>query len=201
MDYWSDVLSRITPVLHCSIPPILVLAEAWQTVPRAYGWLGLCGGYALLMFFTPVRQALANGLHCLRRYQRIWITFAILGFGYFVFQFVTFTPIRDLADLEPSQITSLPQWAWPRLSEVWRETLLPALEGVSGIFDNATTTYPLSAIAAVLMIVNWRGLQSALVRALRKRSGFWGCRVSLILLLSALASLLTRIVFWTLLEW
>ena len=201
MDYWSDVLGRITPVLHYSIPPMSVLAAAWQTMPSAYGWLGLCGGYALVMLFTPVRQALGDGLHCLRRYQRIWITFAILGFGYFLFQFVTFTPIRNLADLEPSQITSLPQWAWPRLSEVWRETLLPALEGVSGIFDNATTTYPLSAIAAVLIIVNWRGLHSALVRALRKRYGFWGCLVYLILLLSALASLLKPIVFWRLPEW
>ena len=201
MDYWSDVLSHITPLFHHPIPPISVLGEAWQTVPSAYGWLGLCGGYALVMLFTPVRHALGDGLYCLRRYQRIWITFAILGFGYFVFQFVTFTPIRNLADLEPSQITSLAQWAWPRLSDVWQETLLPALEGVAGIFDNATTTYPLSVIAAVLMIVNWRGLHSALVRALQKRYGFWGYLVYLILLLSALASLLKPIVFWRLPEW
>src|SRR6266571_4387270 len=181
--------------------PIPVLAAAWQTVPGAYGWLGICGSYALVMLFTPVRRALGDGLHCLRRYQRIWITFAVLGFGYFAFQFVTFTPIRNWADLELSQITSLPQWAWPRLSEIWTETLLPALEGVAGIFDNATTTYPLSVIAAVLMIVNWRGLHGALVRALRKRYGFWGYLVYLILLLSALASLLKPIVFWRLPEW
>src|SRR5207237_2500487 len=183
-------MTVFTPLLKCYVTPAPVLAEAWQVAPGVYGWLGLCGGYALVILFAPVRRALSDCLHCLGRYQRIWITFAILGFGYFVFQFVTFTPIRNLADLEPSQITSLPQWAWPRLSEVWRETLLPALEGVSGIFDNATTTYPLSAIAAVLMIVNWRGLHSALVRALRKRYGFWGCLVYLILLLSSLASLL-----------
>ena len=78
---------------------------------------------------------------------------------------------------------------------------MPALEGVAGIFDNATTTYPLSVIAAVLMIVNWRGLHGALVRALRKRYGFWGWLVYLILLLSALASLLKPIVFWRLPEW
>nr|UXE46141.1 hypothetical protein Hi04_10k_c5714_00031 [uncultured bacterium] len=201
MDCWSDVLSRITPFLHDFVAPISVLAEAWQTAPTAYGWLGLCGGYVLVMLFAPVRQALGDGFHCLRRYQRIWITFGILGFGYFLFQFVTFTPIRNLADLEPGQITSLPQWAWPGLSAVWRETLLPALEGVAGIFDNATTTYPVSVIAAVLMIVNWRGLHSALVRALRKRYGFWGYAVYLILLLSALASLLKPIVFWRLPHW
>ncbi|HEY4271174.1 MAG TPA: hypothetical protein VGM65_04155 [Candidatus Udaeobacter sp.] len=183
------------------IIPASILAEAWQAAPSVYVWLGLCGGYALVMLFAPVRQALGDGLHCLRRYQRIWITFAVLGFGYFVFQFVTFTPIRTWADLELSQITSLPQWSWPRLSEIWQETLLPALEGVAGIFDNATTTYPLSVVAAVLLIVNWRGLHGALVRALRKRYGFWGYLAYLILLLSALASLLKPMVFWRLPEW
>ena len=201
MEYWSDVLTRITPLTQYSIIPASILAEVWQAAPSVYGWLGLCGGYALVMLFAPVRQALGDGLHCLRRYQRIWITFAVLGFGYFVFQFVTFTPIRTWADLEFSQITSLPQWSWPRLSEIWEETLLPALEGVAGIFDNATTTYPLSVVAAVLLIVNWRGLHGALVRALRKRYGFWGYLAYLILLLSALASLLKPMVFWRLPEW
>src|SRR5213592_1260485 len=193
MECWSDVLIRITP--------LPILAESGQAALGVYGCVGLCGGYALVMLFAPIRRALGDGLHCLGRYQRIWITFAVLGFGYFVFQFVTFTPIRTWADLELSQITSLPQWSWPRLSVMWKETLLPALEGVAGIFDNATTTYPLSVIAAVLMIVNWRGLHGALVRALRKRYGFWGYLVYLILLLSALASLLKPIVFCRLPEW
>src|SRR5215472_13987124 len=193
MECWSDVLTRVTP--------IPILAEVGQAAFGVYGWLGLCGGYALVMLFVPVRRALVDGLHCLRRYQRIWIMFAVLGFGYFVFQFVTFTPIRHWAELELSQITSLPQWAWPTLSEIWTETLLPALEGVAGTFDNATTTYPLSVIAAMLLIVNWRGLHGALVRALRKRYGFRGYLVYLILLLSALASLLKPVVFWRLPEW
>ena len=193
MECWSDVLIRITPVQMFSL--------LGQAIPGLYGWVGVFSGYALVMFFAPVRRALVDGLHCLGRYQRIWITFAILGFGYSLFQFVTFTPIRNWTDLEPSQITSLPQWAWPTLSDVWTETLLPALEGVAGIYDNATTTYPLSVIAAVLMISNWRGLHAALVRALRKRFGFWGYLVYLILLLSALASLLKPIVFWRLPEW
>ena len=193
MECWSDVLIRITP--------LPILADVGQAVPGVYGWLGLCSGYALVMLFAPVRRALSDGLHCLGRYHRIWITFAVLGFGYFVFQFVTFTPIRNWSDLELSQITSLPHWAWPTLGEIWTETLLPALEGVAGIFDNATTTYPLSVIAAVLMIANWRGLHGALFRALRKRYGFWGYLLYLILLLSALASLLKPIVFWRLPEW
>ncbi len=153
------------------------------------------------MLFNPVRQALGDGFRCVSRYKRIWLTFALLGFAYFLFQFVTFTPIRNSADLDLSQITSLPTWHWPRFVEIWRETPLPALEGVAGIFDNATTTYPLSVVAAVLMIINWRGLHGALLRALRRRYRLWSYFIYLILLLSALASLLKPIVFWRLPEW
>src|SRR5213596_3212790 len=173
----------------------------WQNVPPFYPLLGLFGGYALVMFFNPVRHALADGFRCVGRYNRIWITFALLGFGYFVFQFVTFTPIRSWSDFDLGKIASISQWYWPRFTDIWRETPLPALEGVAGIFDNPTTTYPLSVVAAVFMLVNWRGLHGALVRALRKRYGFWGYLVYLILLLSALASLLKPIVFWQLPEW
>src|SRR6266550_7788241 len=172
-----------------------------SSLPRVYALLGLCGGYVLLMFFNPVRQSLGDGFRCIGRFKRIWLTFAFLGFGYFVFQFATFTPIRNSADLDLNQVTSLPSWHWPRFVEIWRETPLPALEGVAGIFDNATTTYPLSMVAAMFMLVNWRGLHGALVRALWKRYGFCGGLVYLILLLSALASLLKPLVFWRLPEW
>src|SRR5439155_25198178 len=90
------------------------------------------------------------------------------------------------------------------LAEICRdmkETPLPALEGVAGIFDNATTTYPLSVVAAVLMVLNWRGLHGALLRALRKRYRLGSYFIYLILLLSALASLLKPVVFWRLPEW
>jgi hypothetical protein len=172
-----------------------------QSVARLYPLLGLCGGYALVMFFNPLRQALGDGFRCIGRYKRIWLTFAFLGFGYFVFQFATFTPIRNWTDLDPNQVVSLPRWYWPRFVEIWRETPLPALEGVAGIFDNATTTYPLSVVAAVLMIINWHGLHGALLRALRKRYRLWSYFIYLILLLSALASLFKPIVFWRLPEW
>ena len=188
----------ITPLLQDSVS---VLAEMWQSVAFVYPLLGLCGGYALVMFFNPLRQPLGDGFRCIGRYKRIWLTFVLLGFGYFVFQFATFTPIRNWADLDPNQVVSLPSWYWPGFVEIWRETPLPALEGVAGIFDNATTTYPLSIVAAVLMIVNWRGLHAALLRALRKRYRLWSYFIYVILLLSALASLFKPIVFWRLPEW
>ncbi len=172
-----------------------------SSLPRVYPLLGLCGGYVIVMLFNPVRQALRDGFRCITRFKRVWMAFVLLGLAYSVFQFATFTPIQSLADLDLTQVTSLPIWYWPRLSDVWTDVPLPTLENVAGIFDNATTTYPLSVIAAVLILVNWRGLHGTLFGALRKRYRFTGSFIYLILLLSALASLLKPIVFWRLPEW
>jgi hypothetical protein len=162
---------------------------------RVYPLIGLFSGYVIVLLFNPVRVPLRDGFRCVLRYRRVWLTFVMLGFAYFVFQFSTFTPIRSTADVDLTQITSMANWHWPTFMEIWREAPLPALEGVAGIFDDATTTYPLSAVAAVLMLINWRGLHGALVRALQKRFHFWGYLVYLILLLSAVAALLKPVVF------
>ncbi|MEP6955739.1 MAG: hypothetical protein ABI883_02855, partial [Chthoniobacterales bacterium] len=145
---------------------------------------GLLVGYGLLLFFNPIRQALRDGFRCIVRFKRIWLTFALLGFAYALFQFATFT-LQRASDLDASQVTSFREWTWPRLAEVWRETPLPALEGVAGIFDNATTTYPLSALAAVLLLCNWRGLHGQLLVALRKRFRVWSYAIYLVVVLSA----------------
>src|SRR3954469_21015574 len=172
-----------------------------SSIPRIYPLLGLCVGYLIVLFFNPIRLALRDGLRCILRFKRVWLTFALLGFAYSVFQFATFTPLHGMADLDFNQVTAPSTWEWPAFVEVWREVPLPTLEGVAGIFDNATTTYPLSIIAAVLLLINWRGLHGALVRALGKRYGFWGYLIYLVLLISAIATLLKPIVFWRLPEW
>ncbi|HEV2842310.1 MAG TPA: hypothetical protein VGW39_13375 [Chthoniobacterales bacterium] len=168
---------------------------------RLFPLLGLFGGYAVVMLFSPIRVALRDGLRCITRFKRIWLTFALLGFAYSVFQFATFTPLQRTSDIDLSQVLEPASWAWPTFVEVWREVPLPALEGVVGIFDNATTTYPLSVLAAVLLLLNWRGLHGALFQALRKRYRIWGYAIYLILLISVLATLLKPIAFWRLPEW
>jgi len=173
----------------------------WQTLPRAYPLLGLCGGYALVMLFNPVRLALRDGFRCILRFPRVWITFAVFGLAYSVFQFATFSPLESSSEIDWTQIASLPSWHWPRLAEVWWEIPLPTLENIAGLFDNATTTYPLSVIAAFLVIGNWRGLHGALFYALRKRFRLGGILVYLFLLISAIASLLKPIIFWRLPQW
>jgi hypothetical protein len=171
------------------------------TASRLYPFIGLLSGYVIVLLFNPIRVALRDGFRCLLRYKRVWLTFVLLGFAYFVFQFSTFTPIENFADLDLTQLISIASWHWPTFVEVWSEAPLPALEGVAGIFDNATTTYPLSAMAAVMMLLNWRGLHGAMVRALHKRFRFAGYLIYVILLFSAIAALLKPCAYWALRIW
>jgi hypothetical protein len=171
------------------------------SMPRLYPVLGFLSGYVILLLFNPVRLALRDGFRCLLRYKRIWLTFVLLGFAYFIFQFSTFTPIENFSDVDLTQLLSIANWHWPTFMDIWSEAPLPAVEGVAGIFDNATTTYPLSAIAAVMILINWRGLHGAMVNALHKRFRFGGYIFYLILLFSAIAALLKPIIYWALPIW
>src|SRR4051812_41082584 len=172
-----------------------------SSVPRIYPLLGIAGGYLLAMFFNPIRLSLRDGLRCIGRFKRIWLIFALLGAAYAVFQFATFTPFEAATDLDLNQVAGVAEWNWPRFLEIWPDTPLPTLEGVAGIFDNATTTYPLSVVAAVLLLCNWRGLHGALLGALAKRFRAWGYLIYVVVLLSAIASLFKPIVFWRLPTW
>lgn len=162
--------------------------------------VGIVVGYGLLILFNPVRVALRDGLRCVTRFPRVWLTFALLGLAYSVFQFVTFTPLQQVSDLDFRQLTA-GNWHFPKLVEVWGEIPLPVLEGIAGIFDNAATTFPLSVCAAVLLVANWRGLHGALLRALRKRYRLWSYVIYLAVLFSAFASLLKPIIYWRLPDW
>src|SRR6476659_10519985 len=135
-----------------------------SSVPRVYPLLGVGVGYLLVLLFNPVRLALRDGFRCITRFKRVWLTFVLLGFAYLVFQFTTFTPLNDSSEFDLAAIGSMNTWNWPRLADIWQDAALPAVEGVAGIFDNATTTYPLSVIAAVLLLGNWRGLHVAFLR-------------------------------------
>jgi hypothetical protein len=159
---------------------------------------GFVGGYLLVMLFNPIRQSLLDGLRCCLRFKRIWVAFIVLGFAYSIFQFLAFSLPHNVADLDPAQVLRMRTWNWPRLAEVWAQAPLPALENVAGIFDSATTTHPLAAVAAVLMLINWRGLHGTLFQALRKRFRIFGLVFYLILLVSAVAALVKPIVFWRL---
>jgi hypothetical protein len=172
----------------------------FSSLPRVYPLIGFCSGYAIVMLFNPVRQALRDGLRCVARFKRIWITFVVLALAYALFQLIAFTLFQTEADFDLVQFASIPAWQWPRLTEVWMDVPLPALESVAGLFD-ATTTFPLSVVAAILLLINWRGLHGTLWRALRKRFRFWSFPIYLLVFASVLATLCKPIVFWQLPVW
>src|SRR5207253_3288674 len=94
--------SFVTPSPHYSITPFL------HSLPpsRIYPLLGLLAGYLLVMLANPVRRALRDGFRCIARYERIWLTFAVLGFAYFVFQFVTFSLVPSPSQIDFAEIAS-----------------------------------------------------------------------------------------------
>jgi len=175
-------------------PPLLQTSVG----PFLYPLLGMLAGYLLVLFANPVRIALRDGFRCLLRFKRLWLTFALLALAYSAFQFVVFTPLQSTVDLRLAQFRFWDSWHWPLFSEVWRPALLHTVESVAGIFDAAATTYPLSVLAALFLILNWRGLHRSLVRALRKQFGFGGWLIYLGVLLGALASLLKPFIYWLL---
>lgn len=173
------------------------LGLQYSITPTVYPALGILAGYFVILFTNPVRVALRDGLRCVFRFKRLWLILALLAFAYAAFQFAVFTPINSMADLRFEQF-ELQLWHWPRFSEVWRESVLHTLESVAGIFDAAATTYPLSVVAAILLMLNWRGLHLSLVRALRKQFGFGGWLIYLAVLLGTLASLFKPAIYWLL---
>ncbi|HXA09659.1 MAG TPA: hypothetical protein VNW28_06725 [Chthoniobacterales bacterium] len=170
----------------------------FSAVPRVYPLLGMFGGYLLVMRTNPVRVALRDGFRCTLRFKRLWLLFALFAFAYSTFQFAVFTPLQSTDDLRLDQLAFWDSWHWPLFSQVWRESLLHMVEAVAGIFDAAATTFPLAFIAALLLIVNWRGLHRSLVRALRKQFGLGGWLIYFGVLLGALASLLKPLIYWQL---
>ncbi|HEY3663031.1 MAG TPA: hypothetical protein VGL24_07750, partial [Chthoniobacterales bacterium] len=168
----------------------------FSAVPRVYPLLGMLVGYALVMLANPVRVALRDGFRCCLRFKRVWLLFALLALAYSAFQFVVFSPLQSSADLRVEQFAFWESWHWPLFSQVWGESILHTAESVAGLFDAAATTYPLSVLAALLLIVNWRGLHASLVRAVRKQFGLAGWLIYLGVLISALASLLKPLIYW-----
>lgn len=92
-------------------------------------------------------------------------------------------------------------WFLPRESreEILRAAVLPALEGVAGVFNVLITTFPFSAIASVLFFLNWGGHHAVLLHALRRRFDGWGWLIYGGILLCAVSALMKPFLYSALL--
>jgi hypothetical protein len=161
-------------------------------------WLlaGALAGYGLMLFASPIRGSLRDGWRCVRRYKQICGIPAFCGVAHAVFQF----GVRCYeAWLIPASLPAIRPWAgWqpPTWAEAMAASRLPTLESAAALFNCLVTVFPLSAPAAVLFLVNWRGYQWVLLRALVRRLGWIaGLAVYLGLIVCALAALAKPVLF------
>jgi hypothetical protein len=172
-------------------------------------WLicGAFGGYVLVMLTNPVRPSLRDGLRCIRRYSTLWVTLGVFGFAGALFQlglrfyFASVLPFEE----KPAFVWMREAWRDPRLwlfgspESLWylpkgalldtiRESPLPALESTAGLFNCVFSTFPIAALAALLLLVNWQGHHGVMLRALRKRFGGFGWVIYAGVLICALAA-------------
>ena len=143
-----------------------------------------------------VRRALIGGLRCVGRYPDLWRIPALFGLGYAAFQCAATVLFHGrVDDLGPWLAT----WEWkpqPELHPLLLAALFPAAERTASVFTIFTATFPLSALFALLLIFNFRGLLVEMTKALRRRLGRgFGLVATGLLLVTALAAVLKPAVY------
>ncbi|SRR5579862_281352 len=159
---------------------------------RHWYLLGAAAGYILLMFTNPVRGDLRDGFRCIRRHGSIWGVLLVFGFCYAAFNLGVEVFLHWALP-----IGKRPEFVWNRAwfltpdmqMKVLADSWLPALESVAGIFNNIITTFPCSAAAAFLLLINWEGHHAVLRGALKRRFGFAGWLIYFAISLCAVAAI------------
>ncbi len=151
-------------------------------------------GYALMMWSNPARASFRDGLRALRRYPAMGLIPGFFGFCAALFMLAQ---RAYFAWVSPSE--DGPAFVWLRDSFWWlpredllralRESRLPAFETLAGIFNCLTATFPVSALAAILLLINLGGHHRVLHRALRKRFGIFGWAAHFGIVVCALAAI------------
>ena len=143
-------------------------------------------GYVLVMFANPVRASLMDGWRCVRRYPVIWRMLALLGFANALFHLAVRLVLHF--QFKPELAWGRAGWHDPGLwlagspDSIWwlppsavrqelRDGVLPAVESLAGLFNNAISTFPLAVIAAAGLFVNRHRYATLLRDALRRRFG------------------------------
>ncbi|HEV7866483.1 MAG TPA: hypothetical protein VGO90_02300 [Chthoniobacteraceae bacterium] len=177
--------------------------------------LGTVCGYLVVMFTNPVRETFRDGFRAVRRYPMLWFAFGAFGFAYALFHLGQRLFLnRMLAPEERAEFVWLraawrdPQWWFTGSSEsLWflppgslrrigGQAIAPALENLSGLFNNFVTTFPIAAFAALLLLGNWQGHHGVLWRALRERfRRRWSWIVYAAIVLCATAAILKPLLY------
>ena len=120
------------------------------------------------------QPSLRDGARCLRRYPQLWILPVVCNLVHAVYGLgVRWLEAASVPNVGPL-FRPLESWQPPPWREVLTSSLLPAFEGAAASYNCLITAFPLSAIAALLFLVNWHGYHATVSRALRRRLGIFG---------------------------
>lgn len=177
-------------------------------------YIGALAGYLALLFTTPIRLSLRDGWRALRRYPRLWITLGLFGFAYSLFDlglrlyFYWTMPAGAGPLFVWARSAFRPDWTWfeglrdsfwylppHAIRDAGKAAMLPALDSTAGVFNASVSTFPISAIAALALLLNFGGHRAVLFRAIQKRFPRAALFVFAGVLITALAAILKPLLF------
>lgn len=181
-------------------------------------WLliGALVGYAIMMRTNPVRESLRDGWLALCRYPTMWVILGCFGFAHAVFGLGTRAYLATILPMEerPAFLWVREAWRDPNLwlvgspdslwwlpanecARVTRDSLLPAIESLGGLFHNLVTTFPLSALIAPILLLPWGNRMQILRQGLHRRFGRVAWIIYFALVLAAIAAIAKPVVYAT----
>src|SRR6201987_3087713 len=119
-------------------------------------------GYLLLILCNPAARFFRDGLALVNRHPRIWIWLTVLSCSYSLFQAAI---AWRLGEFHPS-LYDLVNWPAARavdLNLAAQRCWLPALELLSGLFNQVVVSFPASGLAALLFLMNLGGANFNLI--------------------------------------
>ena len=162
------------------------------SAPTLLSLAGAIAGYLLLFFTNPAYRYFRDGLRCVRRHPAMWLWLCVLGLAYNLFQLLQAIQLQE-ARFSIQSLLYWPAFHAPDWLEIAIHAGLPPLELLAGIFNQAVVSYPVSAAAALLFLLNWQGYQAWFLEAARRRLGRYWLAVYAGLLLCALAAFIKPI--------
>lgn len=140
--------------------------------------VGLIGIPAALLFLASgvpsLRRAYLDGWRCVLRHGALWKVPAGFAFAYGVFGLALEMWVSHLAGREPRPLF-LFNLAQPEISPLIAKGLIPAGEQLAATLTCLVSVFPLSCVAAFLLLVNYRGLGREIFKMTRARygAGIW----------------------------
>lgn len=171
-------------------------------------------GYALVMLSNPARTSFRDGWRAVRRYPALILIPGLFGFCAALFQLAQRIYFWSVMPPETRPVFSWVRAAWrdpdywfrgtpeslwwlphTDLLEALQLSWMPAFESLAATFNCLVPTFPLSALAAIVLLLNRGGHHAVLWRALRKRLGSIGWLVHLAILGCALAAVVKPLLY------